>query len=378
MKITDVQTVRFKYPSKVVRDSEGHRHPGPEHEAAQTLLKIITDEGVEGYSFGGNAQVIQNVIKPILVGEDPFYRERIWQDMFERQRMNSGTLTNSVLSAVDLALWDLAGRALNQPVYKLLGGYRTKIPAYASTMCGDDLQGGLATPQDYANFAQWCLNRGYQAFKLHTWHTPYPGAPNPKRDIEACAAVRKAVGPHVPLMLDPYHFYDREASLYLATEAKKLDFYWMEEPMDERSMSSYIWLTQQTDLPICGPENADGSLFVRAEWIKHKACAISRGGVNHVGGLTPLMKTIHLAEAFGMRCEPHSAGAANLHALCAMANAEYYERGMLHPFLNYDEPSPWLHELEDPMDNEGFVHVSTLPGLGQNINWDYIEKNKVT
>lgn len=377
MKITDIQTVRFKYRSKVVRDSEGHRHPGAEHEATQTLLKIITDEGVEGYSFGANAQVIQNVIRPLLLGEDPFYRERIWQDLFERQRMNSSTLTNSVLSAVDLALWDLAGRCLNQPVYKLLGGFRDKIPAYASTMCGDDIEGGLATPQDYANFAQWCMGRGYQAFKLHTWHTPYPGAPNPKRDIEACAAVRHAVGADVPLMLDPYHFYDREASLYLATEAKKLGFYWMEEPMDERSMSSYIWLTQQTDLPICGPENADGSLFVRAEWIKHQACAISRGGVNHVGGLTPLMKTMHLAEAFGMRCEPHSAGAANLHALCAMANAEYYERGMLHPFLNYDEPDPWLHEIEDPMNDDGFVHVSPLPGLGQNINWDYIEKNTV-
>ena len=96
-----------------------------------------------------------------------------------------------------------------------------------------------------------------------------------------------------------------------------------------------------------------------------------------MGGLTPLMKTIHMSEAFGMRCEPHSAGAANLHALCAMSNAEYYERGMLHPFLNYDEPDPWLHEIVDPMDEDGFVHVSPLPGFGQIINWDYIQKNKI-
>jgi len=377
MKITQVETIRFSYLNKVVRDSEGHRHPGPEAKATQTLLKITTDEGANGYAFGVNAQVIQSVVKPILLGEDPFYREKIWQDLFERQRMNGGTLTYSVLSAVDQALWDLAGRYLNQPVYKLLGGFRDKIPAYASTMCGDNMEGGLGTPQDYANFAKWCIQRGYQAFKLHTWHTPYPGAPNPKRDIEACAAVRDAVGPDIPLMLDPYHFYDREASLYLATEAKKLDFYWMEEPMDERNMSSYIWLTKQTDLPICGPENADGSLFVRAEWIKHKACSISRGGVNHVGGLTPFMKIIHLAEAFGMKCEPHSAGAANLHAMCAMANAEFYERGMLHPFLDYEEPEPWLHEIVDPMDEQGFVHISQRPGLGLNINWDYIEAHKI-
>ena len=105
--------------------------------------------------------------------------------------------------SVDLALWDLAGRALEQPVYKLLGGLRDKVPAYASTMCGDDLKGGLATPEDYANYARWCMERGYPAFKLHTWQPPYAGAPDPKRDIEACAAVREAVGPDVPCMLDP-------------------------------------------------------------------------------------------------------------------------------------------------------------------------------
>ena len=78
MKIVDVKTIRFKNSSRTVRDTDGHGHPGPEHEAVQSLLKIETDEGVEGYSFGGNAQVVSNTIKPALVGEDPFYRERIW------------------------------------------------------------------------------------------------------------------------------------------------------------------------------------------------------------------------------------------------------------------------------------------------------------
>ena len=107
-------------------------------------------------------------------------------------------------------------------------------------MCGDDLKDGLATPEDYAKFAKWAMGRGYPAFKLHTWQPPYEGAPNPKRDIEACAAVRDVVGPGVPLMLDPYHYYDREAALYLAKSLVELDYYWMEEPMDEHSMSSYI------------------------------------------------------------------------------------------------------------------------------------------
>ena len=104
-------------------------------------------------------------------------REQIWHDLNHRQRINSDTITDRVIMSVDLALWDLAGRALNQPVYKLLGGYRDKVPAYASTMCGDDLEGGLATPKDYARFAEWCMKRGYPAFKLHTWQPPLRGCP---------------------------------------------------------------------------------------------------------------------------------------------------------------------------------------------------------
>ena len=172
MVITDIQTVSFKYISKTVRDSDGHSHPGPPHEATQTLLKILTDESVEGYWLGANASVMESTIKLTIVGQDPFMREKIWQDLMERQRLNLSTLADKILAPIDLALWDLAGRALDQPVYKLLGGDREKVPAYASTMCGDDLKNGLAAPQDYAVFAEWAMGRGYQGFKLHTWQPP--------------------------------------------------------------------------------------------------------------------------------------------------------------------------------------------------------------
>ena len=379
MKITDVTVQVFAYRSNVVRDSEGHGHPGPEHDAQQSLITITTDEGVSGHAFGSILEsALHNQVKPILVGQDPFYRERLWQALKERQRLNLATLHDKALNIIDLALWDLAGRALDQPVHRLLGAARDKAPAYASTMCGDDLPGGLDTPEAYANFALWCRERGYPAFKLHTWQPPIPGAPNAKRDIAACAAVREALGPDVPLMLDPFHYYSREEALYLAKELEKLDYYWMEEPMDEHSMSSYVWLCENTSLPICGPETAEGKMFTRAEWIKYGACDIVRGGVSDVGGLTPLMKIAHLAESFGMRMEVHGGGVGNLHALCAMAvPGEYYERGLLHPFVDYEKPAPWLNKLVDPMDDEGFVHVSQDPGLGMDINFDYIAANLV-
>jgi L-alanine-DL-glutamate epimerase-like enolase superfamily enzyme len=278
---------------------------------------------------------------------------------------------------VDLALWDLAGRALGQPVHKLLGGYRDKVRAYASTMCGDDLPGGLDTPEAYARFALQCKAQGYTAFKLHTWQPPIPGAPDVRRDIAGCAAVRKAVGPDMALMLDPFHYYSREEALALGRGLEKLGFLWMEEPMDEHSTSSYVWLTEQLDLPICGPETAEGKMQTRAEWIVRGAADISRGGVGDLGGVTPLMKAVHLAEAFGMSLEVHGGGSGNLHALCAMGiPGAYYERGLLHPFVDYEQPAPWLHAIADPMDAEGYVHVSQQPGLGQEINFEYIREHR--
>ena len=97
MKIRDVQTIRFRYTSNTVRDTDGHGHPGPESEATQTLLKIVSDEGAEGYWFGADRSVMENVVKPAIVGKDPLLREEIWHNLNERQRMNLGTMTDGRL-----------------------------------------------------------------------------------------------------------------------------------------------------------------------------------------------------------------------------------------------------------------------------------------
>jgi L-alanine-DL-glutamate epimerase-like enolase superfamily enzyme len=378
MKIVDVKTTTFRYESQVVADTEGHAHPGEPHEAMQTLLRIMTDEGVEGQALGANAGVIGAIVKPLLIGQDPFFRERIWQALKERQRLHMGRLSDRVLASVDLALWDLAGKALGQPVYRLLGAFRDRVPAYASTMCGDDLEGGLDTPEAYAEFALRCKERGYPAFKLHTWQPPVPGAPDVRRDVAACAAVREAVGPEMDLMIDPYHYYGREEALYLGKELEKLGYLWIEEPMPEHSTSSYVWLAEQLTIPVVGPETAEGKMYTRAEWIVRGASDISRGGVSDVGGITPLVKIVHLCESFGVKMEVHGGGAANLHVLCAMGiPGLYYERGLLHPYIDYEELAPWLDEPIDPMDEEGYVHVSQRPGLGVAINEGYVEANAV-
>ena len=207
---------------------------------------------------------------------------------------------------------------------------------------------------------------------------PIAWAPDPNMDIAACTAVREAVGDDMDLMLDCYHFYSRADALHIGRALEELGYYWFEEPMDEFSTSSYVWLADQLDIPVVGPETADGKMYTRAEWLARGAADISRGGVSDVGGITPLMKVVHLCEAFNVQMEVHGGGPGNLHALCAMNYpGKYYERGLLHPHVDYEEVEPWLHSKTDPMDADGNVHVSQQPGLGWDINWDYIDAHTV-
>src|SRR5690606_11741639 len=321
--------------------------------------------------------LVEKYIKPVLLGHHPFNREALWQDLAHWQRGSSMQLTDRTLAVVDIALWDLAGRKLGMPVYKLIGAYRDKVPAYGSIMCGDELEGGLATPEDYGRFAEKLVARGYQAIKLHTWMPPVSWSPNVEMDIKACAAVREAVGPDFDLMLDAYHWYSRTDALKLGRGLEKLNFTWIEEVMDEQSMASYVWLTENLDIPVIGPESMGGKYFHRAEWIKAGACDILRTGVEDVGGISPAPKTMHLAESFGMNCEVHGHGAANLIVTATTKNCRWYERGLLHPFLEYDDCPDYLHSIPDPMDSEGFVHLSQKPGIGDDINFDYINNNLV-
>jgi L-alanine-DL-glutamate epimerase-like enolase superfamily enzyme len=375
MKIVDFQTMSFRFVSHVGRDDEGHGHPAPEHEKRATITRVRTSIGLDGYCFGGSAETAA-VATRMCAGMNPLDREAIWYKLLQGQRLERRALDDRNLASIDCALWDFAGHLTGLPVHKLLGGSRDKVPAYASTMCGDDIPGGLDTPEAYADFAEACQKLGYPAYKLHTWMSPH--GPDLERDIAACAAIRERVGPEMRLMLDPHHDYTREEALYLGRAMEELDFYWMEEPLNEHSTSSYVWLTEQLDLPIVGPETAHGQMYTRAEWIVRQASDISRVGVWDVGGITPAMKTVHLCEAFRVRCEVHGGGAVNLQVLGAMGiPGEYYERGLLHPHVNHEAESPWLKTPIDLIDDKGYVQIPQGPGLGEEIDWDFIKENTV-
>ncbi|MEQ9728255.1 mandelate racemase family protein [Pseudomonas sp. WHRI 8822A] len=382
MKITQVNVEVFTFPTRRSVDAAGHAHPGEESLAKMAMLRIATEDGVEGYAFGApeliRPHIIDSFVRKVLVGQNVMDREKIWQDLAHWQRGSASQLTDRALALVEQALWDWAGRKFKQPVHKLIGGYRDKVLAYGSTMCGDDLPGGLSTPEEYGRFAEQLVARGYKAIKLHTWMPPISFAPDPKMDVRACAAVREAVGPDIALMLDGYHWYSRTDALYIGRELEKLDFAWFEEPMMEESAESYAWLAANLDIPVLGPESLGGKYMSRASWVGQGACDILRAGVAGVGGIAPCLKVAHLAEAYGMHCEIHGNGAANLAVVGAIKNCDWYERGLLHPFLDYDDVPAYLNSIVDPMDADGYVQLPDRPGLGEDINFAYIETNTVT
>ena len=179
-------------------------------------------------------------------------------------------------------------------------------------------------------------------------------------------------------MLDPNHWYSRADSLWLCQRLEELGFLWIEEMMEEASLSSYQWLTARTPrLNILGPETMTGKHWTRAEWAAKGACDMLRTGVWDVGGIGPAMKTAKLAECFHMSCEVHGTGAGNMAVVAAIPNTTYYERGLLHPFIDYDQPKDYQNRIDDEMDEHGFVHFRDTPGLGQDLKLDYIEANRV-
>lgn len=381
MKIEQVRVRQFPYTAHEKRDVQGHQHYCEPYKSKMALLTIVADDGSEGHAVAApeavRPYIIDRHIAPILQGQDPFQRERLWHEMIDAQRSSGGHLHDKIVGVVETALWDLVGRKLGVPVYKLMGSYRDKVRAYASTMCGDENPGGLSSPEDYASFAEKLVKRGYKGIKLHTWNPPVSWAPDPKMDAKACAAVREAVGPDIALMLDPYHRYSRSDALWLGRQIQALDFTWYEEPMYEGSISSYAWLSRNLDVPVLGPETIEGRHQVRAEWARHDACDILRSGVADLGGITAAMKVVHLAESFGMDCEIHHAGPGSL-ILCACAkNVGWYERGLLHPFIDYEKPPEYLKRRFDEMDEEGYVHMPQVPGVGFDLDFDYIDANLI-
>jgi L-alanine-DL-glutamate epimerase-like enolase superfamily enzyme len=384
VKITDITVTPFR--TWVDRYANGE--PLPKTEIIQTLTTIETDEGAVGHYLGGHGhgdqdglipverEYLLTRIKSLLIGQNPFDRERFWQHMW------AAKTPENIMGVVDMALWDLAGNVAGLPVYHLLGGCRDKVKAYASTYPN------MGSVQNYADHAVACKEQGYQAYKIHPYYywdpvtkQPVPGRPSHiKQDIEVIHAVRDAVGDDMVLMYDPWGTYHTvEEALQVGRELERRNYYWYEHPMPEHRVDAYIRLSAELSIPICSPEILEGHVYTRADWLRRNASDISRMDVLR-GGITAAKKTAIVCEAYAVKCEIHMSGIGNLHVLGSTTEdtCEYYERGLLAPGVDYEATLPYLAHSLDALDADGYVHLPTKPGLGYELVWEYIEENSVT
>jgi L-alanine-DL-glutamate epimerase-like enolase superfamily enzyme len=290
-------------------------------------------------------------------------------------------LPENVLSVLEMALWDLQGRAFGVPVHKLLGGCRERVKAYASTFPN------MGPPEVYAEHAAACRAQGYRAYKIHPYYfwDPETGQPDPGRpshvewDIRVCREVRERVGDDMVLMYDPWGTYRTyEEAVRVGRALEELGFYWYEHPMSEYRVEAYVRLCRELAIPILSPEIAAGSIYTRADWILRGASDMSRIDVLR-GGITGCHKMAAICEAFGVKCEIHMSGFGNLQVLGATSEdvCEYYERGLLAPGVDYETPPPYLEAIADPLGSDGCVPVPQDPGMGYGIRWDYVEENRI-
>jgi L-alanine-DL-glutamate epimerase-like enolase superfamily enzyme len=341
------------------------------------VLRIETDEGIEGNSFlsspgPGAAAVAEQIVrflKPLLIGEDPLDIGVHWARMHRVAR----NVDPSAIGVVDVALWDIAGKVAGLPVHRLLGTCRHRVAAYFSS-------GHHDSPEDYAEEALHWRDAGWQGYKLHPPSASWDDGPRGPiaADIEACTAVRAAVGDELTLMLDATWGYTYPEALRVGLALEELGYDWYEDPLPADDLYGYAKLKRHLRIPILATELTPGGLYALPAWIEARATDALRGDVVIKGGITGMMKIAHLAEAYRLSCEVHTAynalnNVATLHVLMAIPNTTWFEVLAFNPagrygleHLNYGLARP----IE--VDGQGYVHAPDEPGLGFGVDWELI------
>jgi L-alanine-DL-glutamate epimerase-like enolase superfamily enzyme len=349
--------------------------PGGKVEPKGYIIRILTDAGVSGeYAGGGDADyALLKRFTHYLLGRSALERERIFTDVNRalRQAARMG------LAPVDIALWDLAGKFFNVPIYKLLGGYKESVPCYASTYHGDTVaQGGLSSPEAYADFAEQCLGMGYPAFKIHGW-----GRAPIKQEVANVLTVGKRVGDKMDLMLDPACEYITFGdALKVGRACDEAKFFWYEDPYRDGGTSQFAHrkLRQLIRTPLLQTEHVR-SLEPHIDFAIADATDFVRGDVGY-DGITGMMKVAHACEALGLDIELHGPGPAQRQCMAAIRNTNYYEMGLLHPNAPAShDPHLYMDGYRDGLDaidGKGHVPVPQGPGLGVQIDWDWVASRR--
>ena len=347
-------------------------------DAQRWAVRIETDDGARGEyvthwvgtlsSFGQAA-----MLAPHLLGRDPDVREEIWQELKREIRaydhMGHGPL--------DIALWDLAGRRRNVSVARLLGGFRMRLPTYASTYHGQEEPGGLDSPEAFAAYAQQCREQGFAGFKIHGWHDG-----NVQREIANIHAVRRAVGDGWPLMIDPAcQLRTWMDALAVGRACDEASFFWYEDPYRDSGIApeGHKRLRERLRTPLLVCEHVRG--------IESKAAFMLAGGGDmiHVDpeydmGITGAMKIVHFAQALGLDVQFHACGPAHRAVMAATRNTHFYEMALIGPGMPNVVPPVYrcgYSDQPEQLGRDGCVPVPHGPGLGVDYDWAAVDRNRV-
>jgi L-alanine-DL-glutamate epimerase-like enolase superfamily enzyme len=308
------------------------------------------------------------MLAPLLIGRNPDQREQIYDDLKRELRaydhMGHGPL--------DIALWDLAGKRHGVSVSALLGGFRQRLPVYASTYHGQTAPGGLDSPEAFADFALACREAGFAGFKIHGWNDG-----DVRREVRNVLGVRRKVGDGWPLMVDPAcQLRTWNDALILGRACDEAGCFWYEDPYRDAAVSAYGHqrLREKLATPLLVSEHVRG-LEQKASFLLQGGCDMIHADPEYDMGITGVMKIAHFCEALGLDLQLHACGPAHRACMSAIRNTHLYEMALMGPGMPNVVPPVYACGYSDQPEDlgaDGCVPVPQGPGLGVAYDWDFI------
>jgi D-galactarolactone cycloisomerase len=345
------------------------------------IVEVATDEGVTGWGecYGPaavNKALIETQYAPRVIGRDPFDVEVVWEDLYNRIKdYGASGFSLTALSGIDIALWDVIGRAVGKPIHKLIGGaHRKELVAYATGLYFTDMD---RLVEEAVEEAQGYAAQGFRAIKMKI------GLGDPALDLRRVKAVREAIGPGVGLAVDANHCFTVPQAIRLGRMMEPLDLLWFEEPISPEDHDGYVEVTRALDMAVAGGEN-DFSRWGFRDIVAKKAMDIVQPDVCAAGGISECRKIAALASAFGVECVPHAWGsaiglAATIQWLAALPDMPPAFRP-IPPMLEFEQtPNPLRDDLaKEPIRQvNGIVRAPDGTGLGIEIDREVLARWKV-
>ncbi|WP_325892662.1 L-rhamnonate dehydratase [Grimontia sp. NTOU-MAR1] len=336
------------------------------------VVEIQTDTGIVGIGNVALApriakNIIDHYLAPLVIGQDPFDYEHIWQSMY-RSTIAWGRkgIGMAAISAIDIAIWDVMGKATNKPVFKLLGGRtKEKIPVYASKLYRTDLDEMQREAQSY-------LDQGFNMMKMRFGHGPNDGPQGVKQNLMAVEAVREVIGYDNDLMLECYMGWNLEYAKRILPKLERFEPRWLEEPVIPDDIDGYAELNQLTSIPISGGEHEFTSHGFK-QLLDKRAISVIQYDTNRVGGITAARKINALAEVYSVPVIPHAGQMHNYHLTMSTLASPVAEYFPVHDVEIGNELFYYIFE-GDPAPVNGYVDLdNTLPGLGLSISTKYLD-----